>query len=139
MGEAIAGAIASIVVGALAYFGVRHQTHAAKAGSDAQKHVGESQQVLDAWKELIAPMREENVELRRRVGDLEDRATASDTRLDQAVKELHRWQQVARTLARWGVSMRDQLKALGHDVPAEPDELITLRIVSDARDEDIEP
>lgn len=137
MTDALLGAFATIIVAGLGYLGIKTQSRTAKAGSDAQKHTSESEQALEAWKELVAPTLSEVARLRERVGVLEENDAEKDRRIDGLGRELHRWQSVARTLARWGITMRDQLRALGHEAPSEPDELIALRIVSDTRGDDL--
>lgn len=137
----ISGVVA-IIVAYLGYLGVRDQNRTAKAGSDAAKGTQATDSALKAWEGLLAPYKAEVQELRGEVKTLRDEAQESrdrevdrDRKIVVLTEELHRWQRVAKTIARWAVTMRDQLRGLGHEVPAEPDELMTLRIVSDVDDD----
>jgi chromosome segregation ATPase len=137
-GYVISGLV-GIITAYLAYLGVRDQNRTAKQGSDAAVQSTEQREVLEAWKDMAQTMVEPlTFQLEKANGKIEDLQTAHgehEQRLAALTNELHRWQSVAKTLARWGITMRDQLRGLGHEVPAEPDELVALRIVSDVNDQ----
>lgn len=137
----VISAVVAVIVAYLGYLGVRDQNRAAKAGSDQATRGKDTTDALAAWESLLQPYKDEVKELRGEVKTLRqdavesrDRETDRDRKISALTEELHRWQQVAKTIARWAVTMRDQLRSLGHEVPAEPDELMTLLIVSDVDD-----
>lgn len=133
--EAVAlTALGGIVVAVLGYLGVRDQNRTAKSASDSTTQSAATTSALAAWESLLEPYREEVEQLRGDVSDLREREKERDRKIVVLTEELHRWQRVAKTIARWAVTMRDQLRGLGHEVPAEPDELMTLQIVSDVDD-----
>lgn len=133
-GYIISGVVA-VIVAYLGYLGVRDQNRTAKLGSDSSTQTAEQAQVLEAWKEFIGPLKAELDRSNGKITKLEEAHTIHEKKLAALTSEVHRWQSVAKTLARWGITMRDQLRGLGHEVPAEPDELVALRIVSDVNDD----
>lgn len=143
---ALITAAVALVGAFFAYLGVRYQARTARGGSDVASSTQEREKLLDGWRALYDAHTDELNRLRGdqerdRVQQSKDRARVAELEKSQEAmtRELRRWQQVAKTLARWGVAMRDQLRALGHEVPAEPDELVALRILSDAHGDDINP
>lgn len=143
---ALITAAVALVGSFFAYLGIRYQARTARSGSDIASSTQEREQLLDGWRALYDAHTDELNRLRDgqerdRVQQNKDRARVAELEKSQEAmtRELRRWQQVAKTLARWGVAMRDQLRALGHEVPAEPDELVALRILSDAHGDDINP
>lgn len=150
MSQGIAVAAITVIVGLITavfgYLGIRYQARSAQRGSDAAVGAGEREQLLAGWRALYDAHTDELKRLRttqeseqRRQAEVRDKLAALEKRHEALTRELRRWQQVAKTLARWGVAMRDQLRALGHEVPAEPDELVALRILSDAYGTDLTP
>lgn len=140
-GYVISGVVA-LIVAYLGLLGIRDQTRTARASSDSTTQGKDTDSALAAWESLLQPYKDEVKELRGEVKTLRedavksrDRETDRDKKIAALTEELHRWQQVAKTIARWAVTMRDQLRSLGHEVPAEPDELMTLLIVSDVDDQ----
>jgi hypothetical protein len=140
----IISGIVAVIVAYLGYLGIRDQNRTAKAGSDSSTQTTATTSALAAWETLLQPYRDEVTQLRGEVGVLRDEAGEArereaerDRKIVVLTEELHRWQRVAKTIARWAVTMRDQLRGLGHEVPAEPDELMTLQIVSDVDDQNL--
>ena len=141
----VVGAAATVLVAVFGYLGVRYQARTARAGSDATVQSDTVRLQLEGWQALFEANSKaiKDLEERQDRRDEEHKRTReelADLRRshDALTQELHRWQRVARTLARWGVTMRDQLRGLGQEVPAEPDELVALQIVSE-RDDDLRP
>lgn len=132
-GVVISGLV-TLAVAWLGYLGLRDQNRTAKLGSDSNTLTAERAQVLAAWKEFIGPLQDELDRSNGKIAKLEEAHSIHEKKLAALTSEVHRWQSVAKTLARWGITMRDQLRGLGHEVPAEPDELVALRIVSDVND-----
>lgn len=137
-------AVVGIVTAGLAYLGIRYQARTARSGSDVAASTQEREHLLEGWRALydahtdeLNRLREQQEADRRQQKADRDQQDLDRKKLEALTRELNRWRQVAKTLARWGVAMRDQLRALGHEVPAEPDELVALRILSDAQGDDL--
>lgn len=140
-----------IAVAVLGFLGVRYTARSSKRANaeeavaeEAQAEADNEQRRLrEAWPELLDNIRTEFVEpLRKEVAterharqELEKTVEEQGRQIRSLSSEVHRWQQIARTLARWGLRMRDQVIALGGTVPSDPDELITLRAIDDLDDD----
>lgn len=131
LGQAALYAVVGVIGSGLAYLGVRNQTRTAREGSrDTSAQVATSD-AMDTLRELIDPLRAELKEVRTEVAAARSEAQAATTRVGKLERELQQWKAVARTLAHWGVALRDQVIQLGGKVVAEPEELITLRLLDD--------
>lgn len=145
---ALISALATVAVAGFGYLGVRFTARASRAANAeeaaaataAAVQAGEEERLREAWPELLKQINESLVEPVRADLDrerkarerLEARVDAQGRRIRSLSSEVHRWQQVAKSLARWGLALRDQVIRLGGQVPTDPDELITLRAIEDA-------
>lgn len=138
----------------LLYLGVQFTAKRSKEGVERTAEVDEQQSALDAWKELVQPYRDEVLQLRRDLNeerrarqekeraDEKDRAEAKQTvdrqierlteRIDMQAKQIAEWKRVARVIARWATTMRDEILRLNGTLPATPEELLTLQAIEDA-------
>lgn len=138
MWQALLGALGTAAAGMLAWLGVKATANAARHATDTTAHSTEQQQVLEAWKALVAPLSErvetlgrELAEERNARQELQRSSTArmqeQDRKLAAVTRDLDEWKRVARVLAKWGTTLRDQVLSLGGTVPATPEELLTLQ------------
>lgn len=138
-----------IAVAGFGYLGVRYTGRASgKANAEdlaaeqqANAEAAEQERFKQAWPELLDNIRTEFVEplraeLRHEREARQELAKKVDDQgreIRSLSSEVHRWQQIARTLARWGLRLRDQVIALGGTVPSDPHELISLRAIEEAQ------
>lgn len=150
------GTLVSVLTAILVYRGARITADRSKEGSLRSSEVDEQQSALTAWKDLLEPYQTEVRQLRTDLTterqarqeqerrDIEDRANAK-AQVDGQIEELNRritsltsqvaeWKRLARTIARWATTMRDEILRLNGTVPATPDELLTLRAIEESED-----
>ena len=150
------GTLVSVLTAILVYRGARITADRSKEGSLRSSEVDEQQSALTAWKDLLEPYQTEVRQLRTDLTterqarqeqerrDIEDRANAK-AQVDGQIAELNRritsltsqvaeWKRLARTIARWATTMRDEILRLNGTVPATPDELLTLRAIEESED-----
>lgn len=152
--QGIAAAVASVLVALLAYLGARSQSRAAKSATDHTTRKDAQESALDAWERLITPTLEEVERLRGELdavrGDLdterEDRKkqqslteqeqASQRTMIQDLTDQVATWQRVAKTIARWATSLRDEVLRLGGTVPATPEELLVLGMLDEHEQRD---
>lgn len=150
------GTLVTLLLGYLTYRGAKVTADRANEGSLRQADVNEQQSALDAWKDLLEPYQSEVRQLRQDLNterenraakerqDAEDRATekqkvqeqmdALNERITTLTGQVAEWKRLARTIARWATTMRDEILRLKGTVPATPDELLTLRAIEESED-----
>lgn len=151
------GTVVTLIGTYFLWKGVRYTADRARSGVDRTAEVDEQQSALDAWKELVTPYREEVVALRAELTneraerlakermDRVDREAAAERiqtqmaalteRIDLLTLQLNEWKRLAKTIARWATRLRDEVLRLGGEVPATPDELLTLRAIEEAEED----
>lgn len=129
----------------LLFRGGKRTADASKAASENASHVDAQESALQAWQALLQPhiddlarVRSElDAERSARVAEAEQIAAEQATQrleMTRLQSEVTRWQQVAKTIARWATQLRDEVLKLGGTVPATPEELLTLQAIDDAAD-----
>lgn len=150
----IVGTVGTVAVGWFVLVGARHTANTSKAGAEQTSHVNAQESALQAWESLLQPYRDEVATLRAELKDeREDRAT-QQTRIerrrieakadsDEQMAVMRRqiedlssqvgeWKRLAKTIARWATTLRDEVLRLGGTVPVTPEELLTLQAIEDA-------
>lgn len=153
LGTAIVAAVAAIVTAGLTYLAARHTARASReANKDTVSHA-EQETAVEALTSmtvnLLEPYRQEVALLRARVKDVEDardaerkdRETKADEiqeqltrqreRIDLLAVEVRHWKAMAKAIARWATTLRDQVLALGGSVPTLPDELLVAQLLDE--------
>lgn len=152
----IIGAIVSIVGAVLLYYGTRFTANRAKEGVEQTSKVDAQESALHAWQELLQPYRDEVASCRAEIGQLrsesdhdrrehekeikaeraarEKQVQLLTERIDLLTLQLTEWKRLARVIARWATTLRDQVLKLGGTVPTTPEELLTLQALEDAED-----
>ncbi len=145
--KVLLGAAVTLAGSWLLYKGVVRTASAAKDGVQQTTQVDAQQSALDAWQELLQPYRDEVAVLRadlaaERTARAEQHETerkareAQVTRLTERIDlltlQLTEWKRLARVIARWATTLRDELIRQGGTVPATPEELLTLQAIDDA-------
>lgn len=146
---AIIGGLVTLGVGYLTYKGARHTGAAATAVATEANDSTEQDRAVDAWRSmvttLLGPLEARVAQLTDDLDTERSARQASSTehrrklreqgaRLDQTLAELEEWRRVARTLARWGSTLRDEVLRLGGTVPATPEELLTLHMIEERQE-----
>jgi predicted RNase H-like nuclease (RuvC/YqgF family) len=147
--KSIVAALASIIGAWFLYKGAQKTTAAARAGSEQAAAVDDRADVMQAWKDLNAPLQAEVTRLHARQTELEQQqiaerqAAAAEARRMQAQittltervdflqVQLQHWKRLARVMARWATTLRDQVLTLGGTVPATPEELLLIQSLDD--------
>lgn len=148
----ITTAIVTLGSVAVPYFGYRGLKYTRQASvtanaeevaaqQQAQSDEQEQKRFRQAWPELLDSVRTELVEPLREELDRERQARKAlakkvdeqGDRITSLSSEVTRWRRTARALARWGVTLRQQVIALGGTAPADPDELELLHAIEDTR------
>ena len=137
---ALVTALGALAVGGFGYLGVTRQTRAAKAATDRATRKEDRDSALKAWEDLLDPYRDEVKQLREELA--EERAARQEqqrrvdaeqrsqrTMIEDLTDQVKTWQRVAKTIARWATSLRDEVLRLGGTVPATPEELLTLQAI----------
>ena len=143
----LGGVIGSLGAAWLVYRGAQFTGTKAKEGVDQTSRVDAQQSALDAWQELLQPYRDEVAALRKQMSQMkfdqeaehrrrEEQVIRLTERIDLLTLQLTEWKRVARVLARWGATLRDQVLSLGGTVPATPEELLTLQALEDNPSDD---
>lgn len=149
--QPVLGALATVVVAYLAYLGARATAAGAKAGVDRTSDVAAQESALSAWQELLEPYRAEVRGLRASLQEERDQRAARDRvaeerrlereravqsqmdklseRIEVLTIELGHWKRLAKVIARWATTLRDQVLTLGGQVPATPDELLLIQSI----------
>lgn len=145
--QAVVGVIGTIAVAFFAFLGVRSQSRAAQTATDRASRKEERDSALEAWERLIEPTLKEVERLRSELAEeraarlaqqdetqqRQDRADQEQRSLKTMIEDLtdqvQTWQRVAKTIARWATSLRDEVLRLGGTVPATPEELLTLQAI----------
>ena len=143
----LGGVLGTLGAAWLVYRGSQFTATKAKEGVAQTTQVDAQQSALDAWQELLDPYRTEVSDLRKQVAQMKfdqeaehERREAQVVRLTERIDlltlQLTEWKRVARVLARWGATLRDQVLSLGGTVPATPEELLTLQALEDTSSDD---
>lgn len=153
----ILGTIVTLILGYLTYRGGTVQAEKSRLGVDRTADVAEQESALQGWKELLDPYREEVREVRKALAEERDDRAAKEREaaaererekllvaaqiegLTEKVEflsiQLKHWKSLARVMARWATSLRDEVLRLGGTLPAEPQELLTMQAIIDADDD----
>lgn len=141
--KVIITALVTIVGSWLVFRGAKRTADASKAASENTSRVDAQASALDAWRELLDPYREEVRVVNKRLDQVNARLDGAHAELDAQRKmvnrlqlELAHWQRLAKVIARWATTLRDQVISLGGRVPATPDELLVIQALD--ADEDID-
>ena len=88
---------------------------------------------LRAEREDRARQEAEAAEERERQREIVDAQLARlNERVEFLSMQLRHWKSLARVMAGWATSLRDEVLRLGGTLPAEPEELLTLQAIIDA-------
>lgn len=142
---AIIAAVATLGAGWLAYKGAVQTRAASKTVAKVDADPTDNDRAIDAWRSMVQTLL---VPLQQRIEALDrdlaaERTTSAahgreirelNRRLRHALRELDEWRRAARTLARWGTALRDEVVRLGGKIPATPAELLTLQLLEDRDD-----
>lgn len=133
----------TIVCGYFLLRGSKFTATKAKEGVEQASQVDAQQSALDAWEKLLQPYLDEVDKLRKQVTDMkfaqdaeherrEEQVIRLTERIDTLILQLSEWKRLARVIARWATTLRDELIRQGGQVPATPEELLTLQAIDDA-------
>lgn len=157
MVEAIIGGVALIVVAFLSLLAVRSQVRASREANADTVTASEQETAVQALESmtmnLLQPYRDEVDRLRKELAadreaqarrDAEDqivrnrkerevseRITKQSERIDLLTIEVRHWKAMAKAIARWATTLRDQVIALGGSVPTIPDELLMAQLLDE--------
>lgn len=145
--------VGTVLLAYFAYRGAKATAASAKAGNDRTADVDAQESALKAWQELLAPYRDEVKQLRADLTEernarsenqtneeklRRERETAVQVQMDRLTEridlltlELAHWKRLAKVIARWATTLRDQVLTLGGAVPATPDELLLIQTIDD--------
>lgn len=139
----ILGTFVTLVLGYLTYRGGTIQAEKSREGVARTADVSEQESALQAWQAMNEP-------LMKRVDWLEGRMKSTEARhekerldfqsqiremtenIEKQANQLRHWKSLARVIARWATTLRDEVLRLGGTLPAEPEELLTLQAIIDA-------
>lgn len=159
--SAFIGALALIATGALTYLGVRHTTRASREANKDTVSQAEQTTAVQALESmtlnLLQPYRDEVDRLRgeiandrnaqakrdaadkaereRKAREVQEQLTRQRERIDLLAVEVKHWKSMAKAIARWATTLRDQVLALGGSVPTLPDELLVAQLLDEDGDE----
>lgn len=150
----ILGSVTTIAAAWLVYRGATRTASASRAGATQTSHVAAQESALKAWEGLLQPHIEEVARLRTELRDereeraehdrrVERRRIEAKSEVDEQMAEMDRkmaalsaqvgeWKRLAQTIARWATRLRDEVLRLGGEVPATPEDLLTLQAIEDA-------
>lgn len=142
---ALLAALASVIGAVLLYKGATRTSSAAKSSAANTAHVDAQESALKAWQAINQPLVNRVEELTRELAaerkarqdqaqTIEDEQGVQRQQMAKLQSEVTRWQQVAKTIARWATQLRDEVLRLGGSVPATPEELLTLQAIDEASD-----
>lgn len=144
--KAVLALVGSLAGAYLLYRGAIRTAGSAKEGVQQTAQVDAQQSAIDAWQELLQPYRDEVATLRtdldtertqRRAAEAKERKERAEQvarlteRIDLLNLQLTEWKRLARVIARWATTLRDELIRQGGTVPATPEELLTLQAIDD--------
>tara|TARA_R100000655_G_scaffold109699_4_gene165036 strand:+ start:564 stop:1049 length:486 start_codon:yes stop_codon:yes gene_type:complete len=154
--EALVSAAALVAVALLSYKGIKLQAKAAKDANRDTVTASEQETAVHALESmtlnLLEPYREEVDLLRRQIKaideeraderrdrerkarEIQDQIAKQSERIDLLTIEVKHWKSMARAIARWATTLRDQVISLGGTVPTIPDELLMAQLLEE-RDE----
>lgn len=138
----VLGFVGTVVAAWLLYRGGGTQARNAKHAAEQTTHVDAQDSALRAWETLLEPYREEVAALRleiseeratraREARENEQRFHAMDERIQFLTLQVRHWKRLAKVIARWATTLRDQVLTLGGTVPATPDELLLIQSLDD--------
>jgi len=153
---AIVAAIATVLVAWLALKGAGRTAAASKAASSEQAKVDAQESALQAWKDLLQPTIDEVERLRRdqkiqaeeraakdaaeakereeKAAEIQQQILRLSERIDFLTMQLKHWKRLAKVIARWATTLRDQVLTLGGTVPATPEEMLLIQSLDDEDD-----
>lgn len=159
--SAVLSSLGIVAVAYLSYRGVRYQARASREANRDTVTATEQETAVKALESmtlnLLEPYRDEVALLRKRMEadqsarDEKDRADAErraeekrlvqsqmdkmTERIDLLTVEVKHWKSMARAIARWATTLRDQVISLGGTVPTIPDELLVAQLLDERDDE----
>ncbi|MCD4535632.1 hypothetical protein LRP67_16185 [Nocardioides sp. cx-169] len=74
---------------------------------------------------------EERTEREQKAAEIQDQIARQSERIDILTVEVKHWKGMARAIARWATTLRDQVLALGGTVPTLPDELLVAQLLDE--------
>lgn len=157
MAEAIIGAVGLVVVALLSLMAVRSQVRASREANADTVTQGEQETAVKALESmtlnLLEPYRKEVDLLRKQIATdreehtrraaadkaererkeraVSERITKQSERIDLLTIEVKHWKSMAKAIARWATTLRDQVISLGGSVPTIPDELLMAQLLDD--------
>lgn len=160
MTEIVTAIVTTLGVLGVAYIGHLGIKHTGKASREANADTVSATEQETAVKalesmtlNLLEPYRQEVDLLRKRVKhvedsraterrdreekarEIQDQITRQTERIDLLTVEVRHWKAMAKAIARWATTLRDQVISLGGSVPSIPDELLVAQLL-DEREED---
>lgn len=151
--QPVLGFFGLVIVSYFGWLGARSTAAGAKAGADRSADVTAQESALGAWQELLAPYRQEVAQLRAELIEerrdraeqqvavearrkerevvVQDQVDNLNTRIDNLTDELRHWKRLAKVIARWASTLRDQVIALGGVAPTTPEELLVIQTLDD--------
>ena len=155
--QVIATGLVTIAVAYLGLLGARATATRAKEGVLRTVDVSAQESALQAWQAMVKPLQEETARLSRELSterqsrlekeraDEKDRAEQKQLISEQMEVltekvellrvEVRHWKAMAKAIARWATTLRDQVISLGGSVPTIPDEILVAQLL-DERDDD---
>lgn len=141
------------LAGWLTYLGVRHTTRASREANSDTVSATEQATAVKALESmtlnLLEPYRQEVDRLRLQVeavesaraterrereekaAQIQNQITRQTERIDLLTVEVKHWKGMARAIARWATTLRDQVISLGGSVPTIPDELLVAQLLDE--------
>jgi chromosome segregation ATPase len=151
------GTVVTLVGLYLTYRGALKTAEASKSSTNKATDQAAQDSALKAWEQLLQPYRDEvklvrqeladerreraeqaaadaleRAEEKRKVQQKMDRLTE---RIDVLTIEVKHWKTMAKAIARWATTLRDQVLTLGGTVPQIPDELLIAGLLDDEPDQ----
>lgn len=140
--QAILGAFVTLAGSYLVYKGVKATAAASKGAADRTSDVTAQDSALRAWEAINKPliervewlegrMLEAEEKSEREREDFQSQITKLMERVDFLTIQLQHWKRLAKVMARWATTLRDQVLSLGGTVPATPEELLLIQSLDD--------
>jgi predicted RNase H-like nuclease (RuvC/YqgF family) len=144
--EALIGGVVTLGVAGLGFLGVRYTARSARSANNDTVTASEQATAVKAYESMVNTLL---VPMENRIGQLEGalvretkarsteqakqskRIEEQKERIDLLNIQLREWKRLAKVIARWATTLRDQVLTLGGQVPATPEELLLIQSLDD--------